>query len=217
MNGLLRPGAKAQGFTLIEAMVSVAILGLLATIATTNLTESRRSEELNSAARILAADIRSVQARALSVKNTSFCQNASDAWIACELGSASCKPTSTCTSLPPDGVGIHLTEATSTYDFYGIYSGPGNDFARTSASQNFFYRKLDLSGAPNVTISSLSAKLPSSTSADVFFQRQNGAMRLNACASCGEPASLNIVLTHSQSGRTKTVSLNGITGRISIQ
>lgn len=215
MTGLSRLGRK--GFTLIEAMVSVAILGLLAGIVTTNLTESRRTEELQSAARIVVADIRSAQSRALTVKNVAFCQNASDAWIACELGSASCKPGSACTPVPPDGVGLHFSVSSSTYAYYGIMNGPGNDFARTSSQQDFLIRRLDLAGAPNVEVAAISATLPSGSEADVFFQRQNGVMRLNACAACAEPSSLLITLRHAQSGRSKQVRVNALTGRISIE
>lgn len=217
MNGSSWPGAKAKGFTLIEAMVSVAILGLLAGIVTVNLTESRRTEELNAAARIIAADIRSAQSRALSVKNVKFCQDAGDAWIACELSSSSCKSGSTCTSYPPDGIGLHFSQGSSTYEWYAIFNGPGNEFSRTSVGQNFLSRKLDLAGAPNVVLSNASAVLPSTTSADIFFQRQNGSMRLNACAGCSEPTNLSLTVTHAQSGKTKQVVVNAITGRISIR
>lgn len=215
MTGLPRLGRK--GFTLIEAMVSVAILGLLAGIVTTNLTESRRTEELNSAARIVVADIRSAQARALTVKNVSFCQDNTDAWISCELGSTACKVSSPCSPVPPDGVGIHFSQNSSTYAYYGIMNGPGNDFSRTSAQQNFFYRRFDLSGAPNVVVDTISSTLPSGTESDVFFQRQNGVMRLNACLACAEPPSLLITLKHVQNNKTKQVRVNALTGRISIE
>ncbi len=215
MTGLSRLGRN--GFTLIEAMVSVAILGILAGIVTTNLTESRRTEELNSAARIVVADIRSAQSRALTVKSVSFCQNASDAWISCELGASACKSGSACTPAPPDGVGIHFTHNSSTYAFYGILNGPGNDFSRTSTAQNFFSRRFDTSGGGNVVIDTVSATLPSGTEADVFFQRQNGVMRLNACGGCAEPASVLITLKHTQNAKTKQVRVNALTGRISIE
>ncbi|MCC7357441.1 prepilin-type N-terminal cleavage/methylation domain-containing protein [Candidatus Uhrbacteria bacterium] len=215
MTGFSRLGHK--GFTLVEAMVSIAVLGLLAGIVTVNLTETRQVEELNSAARIVAADIRSAQSRALTVKNIAFCQDESDAWISCELGDSTCKTMSACTPAPPDGVGIHFSYNSSSYDFYGILNGPGNDFSRTSSEQNFFSRRLELSGGTNVIIDSISSTLPSGTEADVFFQRQNGVMRLNACGGCTEPASLLITLRHIQNNKTRQIMVNALTGRISIE
>jgi len=206
------------GFTLIEAMVSVSILGLLALMVTVNLGESRRTEELNSAARVIAADIRSVQSRALSVKNIKFCQDLADKWISCELSLTACKGGSVCTSSPPDGVGIHFTELSNTYQMYGTLNGTGSDFIMEKPEQAFQVRNLETTGAANVIVSRISSKIIATNSADVFFLRQNGSMRLNACLTCGaEPGTLLIAVQHTQSNKIKTIVLNGLTGRISIE
>lgn len=53
------------GFTLIELIISISILTLISTAAVFSLRSTRQTEELATAARLLASDVRNVQARVL--------------------------------------------------------------------------------------------------------------------------------------------------------
>ena len=207
---------KTTGFTLVEALVSVSILTIIGTIAIFDLRASSRTDALNTAARYLAADIRSLQSEALSVKNIKFCANGSAIQVVCETSTAVCQVPGNCMPIPPGAMGASFFANASSYALYAKYNSASVDWTNTIPGEIIQIHDLAKNGAPNVIISNLSATfLPQR--ADIAFLRQNGAMQLNACAGCTSSPKLSITLKQTQSGETRVVQLNQVTGRISIQ
>ncbi|MFA4954724.1 MAG: hypothetical protein WC641_05420 [Patescibacteria group bacterium] len=204
--------SKRPGFSFGEALISISILGLIAVIAIFDLRATRMKDELRTAERLVASDLRSAQARALSAQNLKFCPTAVGEWISCEQSTTDCA--GACDPYPPAAIGLRLTEDSASYVFFAKRDLTDN--LRMENGEAFLTREFARNGAPNVKVSSVVgvAALPN---ADVAFQRQNGSMRINACPTCLEEQNLTITLKHSVSDETKTVSLNSLTGRISVE
>lgn len=196
-------------------MISVAILGIIATAASFSLRTSQYRDQLRTAARVVASDLRSLQARALAASNIKFCHDILGRNIVCENSEGSCMDT--CTAIAPAGVGIRLTKDGTAYDLFAKRDPSTTDWRESYAEEKFLTRDLAASGAQNVTVSSLQAMVPF-TIVDVAFQRQNGGMLIDACpVGCTNQNFLNITLRHGLTGLTIVVSMNKTTGRISIE
>lgn len=207
---------KAPGFSYVEAAISIAIVGIISVAAYYNLRSSRMTDELRTAARVVAADLRSMQARALHGQNLKWCLDTSAAYSVCEDSAAACAVPADCLARPSGGYGAHFVKNSDAYDLYSVYTTGGAEWRRVNAGQTFISRVLSKSGAPNTSIVSLQGTVPFDE-VDVAFQRQNGNMRINACSACTEQSFLNVQVRHAISLKTITVSLNQYTGRISIE
>lgn len=208
---------NAPGFSLTELLVSISIITLLGTIVIMDLSSGRRKEELLNGAKIVAADLRALQARALAGQNVKTCDKAPGK-ITCELAAAGCDVPASCAPLPPYSFGMHLATASSTYSFFADVSSPNDWMDTPVGGEAFFSRNLATSGAPNVQVWTLSSGVLTPSDAHVAFERQNGAMHISPCAlaPCASATTLTITVRHSQSLETRTVSLNAITGRVSV-
>ena len=208
--------SSAPGFTLTELLISIAMMTLLATFTVTSLYSSQRKEEVVTAARVLAADIRALQTRALTAQNVKTC-SAAGVNITCETGSSSCDVPASCAPAPPYAVGAYFQSGLATYPFFADVDVTHKDGQDTpSAGEEFFTRSFITSGSAHVVISSLFAGT-TTTETHVSFARQNGIMSIYPCTgACPSVTTLRITLTQQQSGDTATVSLNAITGRVSI-
>ena len=209
---------KAPGFSFVEAMISITIVGIISVIAFYNLRTSRMNDELRTAARLVAADLRSAQTRALHGENVKWCPNPSAIWIVCEDSTVGCAVAGQCVAYPSGGFGVHFYTGTSIYQLYSKYDNATSDWRMVTSSEVVVARDLAKSGAANVTISGLDGAI-SFTKVDAAFMRQTGQMRIIACSTstCSEQSYLNITLKHSLSLKTIVVSLNYNTGRISIE
>lgn len=213
---------KRPGFSLVEALISISILGLIAVMSIVNFSSSQRSDELNTAARVLAADLRSAQSRALSGGNVKLCPAipaALSSLAACEAGTSNCADPAQCKPQAPEGIGLHLIAGQSAYDEYVVIGAETGEWRMTYPAMAFFRRDLSRSGAPRVVVSAIDGAgvaLPYGAM-DVSFGRQNGAMHFNECVGCDPPPNVvTVTLRHAQTGKTKTVLLNRLTGRISV-
>ena len=207
---------KQPGFTFVEAMISIAILGIIAVAAFYSLRTARMTDELRSGARVVAADLRAIQARALQGQNLKWCPNASAQYVVCEDNTALCNNPAQCTAFPSGGYGAHLYKDSNVYRLYAKYDNNTTDWRKVTDDEVFLTRDLAKSGAMNVTVSDLQAAVPF-TEVDVAFMRQSGQMRINSCGACAEQSFLNVTLKHTISLKTIVVSLNYTTGRISIE
>lgn len=206
--------ANRRGFSLTEVLVSMAIMGILAAVTWVDLTRSAQMDQLNTALRVLAGDLRSIQSRALSVENIKSCLNASGKELVCEQSRVGC--VGACAAIPPSAFGINIRSNSSTYDLFAEVEPSTADYLQTSSAEVFLTRDLAKSGATNVIISALSLASPS----NVAFQRQNGTMVINGCnisTGCLSPIALTITLKQTKINVTKTILLNAYTGRIAIQ
>jgi type II secretory pathway pseudopilin PulG len=206
---------------MVEALVSISILGLIAVMSIVNFNSSQRTEELNTAARVLAADLRSAQSRALSGGNVRMCPAIGAAVVpvaACESGTSACADPGECASKAPEGVGVRIARGQAGYDTYVVVGAEAGEWGMRAPETVFFRRELERSGAPRVTVSSVFGDAVDLASADVAFGRQNGAMHVNECAACAPPPNVvTVTVRHALTGKTKAVVLNRLTGRVSIQ
>ena len=200
-------------------MVSIVILGLISTAAIIDLGTTRQKDQLDTAVRLVAADLRSLQDRALTGQNILSCPQGSSS-VVCELDRSSCDDPANCTEHPPSAVGFHAMKGTTStrYDLFADVD-PAKADGKEDPTEIFLTRDLAQNGAPNVVISDLVASAGSVPSVDVAFQRQNGEMGINGCfePACTSSVTLRILLRQVQSNEVREVDLNSITGRISMQ
>ncbi|MFH1077915.1 MAG: type II secretion system protein [Patescibacteria group bacterium] len=226
----MRFRSRRDGFTMVELMVSIVILVLISTTTVFSLTSTRNKDELNTAARMLASDIRNIQARALAARNVYQCTGADGKLQLCGAD-ASVTPTcvDACTPLPPPRFCLHTPPASQFYQLYADIRG--NDWRLTDTNERLINRSLALPGGGsggnvNMLISNVSWPGSPATpnTADICVSRQSGTMRINACGDAGlpactptEPQVLTVTLRHNKSGESKTIEVNAVTGRVSIQ
>lgn len=204
---------KRSGFTYIEATVSVAILAIISSITVASLYTTSQSEQLDNAAQLLTADLRTLQSQALTASSINACLDGSSKYLVCALSTAGCS--GACGPQIPADVGMRLAVTQSSYTYFADVEPTKTDWKQTDATEVFFNRSFAGAGAPNVVISAISTGSP----VDIAFERQNGNMDINGCrlsqGSC-TPTNVTITLQQTQTHATKSVTMNALTGRISI-
>ena len=212
-----------SGFTLVELLISVAILTMISTATVFSLRSSQQREELQPAVRLLAGDIKNIQARALAGENVLTCTGTSSFNKVCEQENPSPEVcSSSCVPTPPPRFGIRLVAGQTSYTLYADVEA--QDARLTSARETIVRRNLNPLGTDRVEISKVQTENGIADPNDVTVDRQNGKMRLNACGSPGfpscapsEPQTMTITLRHRVSNQTTLIELNALTGRVSSQ
>lgn len=217
------------GFTLAELMVSIAILIIISLAVAGDITRTRFQEELNSSARLLLGTLRDTQAQALAVKGVKTCLEDGGTRRVCETGTAGCA-TGTCPDITaPYAVGVTLNVSATGVSVFADVDAAFNDRRELSNNRELVRADAFLTGNTGsryVTVNALRSGPVNFSSATVSFERQNGRMRINACdeppgaPSCAgspEPTTLEIDLIHSRTNQIKTIRLNAITGKISLE
>lgn len=218
---------RKRGFTLAELMVSITILIIISLAVAVDISRSRHQEELASSARLTLSALRGLQSRALSATSVSTCNNGVNDLV-CELDDSICGIAPCDTNLVPISVGATMRTTESViYKFAEVdlnledrrMDATGLEYLgeQKFAEQN--------PGSNPVKINSLKAGPDLLSEVTITFDRQNGAMRINACGNptgappCTdlEPTTLEIVIEHARLGRSKTIRLNTLTGKISIE
>lgn len=211
---------------MVELMISIVILVLISTATLFSLRSTRERDELNTAARLLASDIRNVQQRALTGRNVLSCDGPTGVKRVCgadAIVEASCA--GPCAPSTPPRVGVSLAAGSETYDLFADVGGA--DWRKTGDTEVFIRRNLNPIGGSKVEILRLAYEgldLPPVPKADIAVGRQSGAMRIDACGDPGlpacaptEPKGLVIELQHRTTGDTAVIEVNAVTGRVSIQ
>jgi prepilin-type N-terminal cleavage/methylation domain-containing protein len=206
---------RSPGFSIIELLISIAILGVLSTGGYLTLQGARNADELQTAVRVLANDLRSMQSMALSTTNVRICDLAIGGTGVCVTTTAGCNG-GTCTPRPPAAVGVRLTTGSGSYTLYGKTDGT-SDLRYASAREVIEVRDLAGSGAQNVRVQSFTT-VPGAAAANpmnIAFLRQSGSMKINQCGTCTAATELVVALRHTVTGQLARVRLNVVTGRIS--
>ncbi|MDF1496586.1 MAG: prepilin-type N-terminal cleavage/methylation domain-containing protein [Patescibacteria group bacterium] len=205
---------KSNGFTIIELLIGLSIVVLLATITIFQLGSSRETGELRTAARQLTADIRAMQARALSAKNIKICDTGTNLAV-CESSQVACG-VNPCTDGIPAAYGLHLETSTSTYVLFADINPEASiDYHYTDAGEAYQIRSLMPLFGKDVVIDQIMSSTTSVTFADIAFMRQNGTARIYDITTPPESALLRIRIRHLKSNDTIEIEINRITGRIS--
>jgi len=206
---------KATGFTLVEVMVSLAIMGLLAVTVVVNMNSGKRTEELRGAARQMAADIRSMQSRALSAGEVKACVKGG-VTVVCENSAADCS--TPCTGTVPSIYGVMATTSATGYVLFAKVDGGRVNYWMENSDETMLARRLLQVGSQDVEIQDI--QLPGSppqsrNQASLGFMRQSGTNRIYDGTGT-EPSIIDIILRHKISGATQTLEINRVTGRVSI-
>lgn len=211
---------KKTGFTLMELMVSIAILTLISGSTIFALQRSREKEELNIVARMLASDIKNIQARGLAARNI----------LTCNVGSGKrvCEPENksllvcddACQLLPPPKFGVWISTRSGAYILFADVNL--EDWRYSNPEEMLMERSFDRIGEGKVVLSSIQSENGNLDSVSLAVARQNGMMRINACGAelvpCEptEPQQVTLTLRHTKSNDMISVEINALTGRVSI-
>ncbi|MCI0479768.1 type II secretion system GspH family protein [Candidatus Uhrbacteria bacterium] len=228
----MRSRSRLEGFTFVELMVSLAILTLIATATVFGLQTTRSKDELNTAARVIASDVKNLQARALAGRDVLQCADAAGDTQVCGSDAYTTPLTcvTPCEPAPPSRYCMRMLPAA---DFYQIYADiRGDDWRLTNERELINRRSITMSGGGSVgggsnvvviTVAWPGAPATPNT-ADICVQRQSGVMRINACGDPGlpacsptEPTSMWVWLRHNKTNETKRIDVNAVTGRVSIE
>ncbi len=212
----MRMGGRRLGFTLPELMISVLIVGLIATAASVDLRASQYHDELRTATRVLAADLRSLQSQALTGRNVAVCNDAGGVSVICEANTALCAAGSACAMAPPGALGLTLNVGSSTYLLFADVDAAKSGGTLSDVTEILETHNFALLGSPRVVIHAL--RIPASVgSATVAFSRQNGVTGINGCfaPACSSPSVVRIELQHSKTGDISTIEVDAVTGRVS--
>ena len=209
---------KVAGFSLAELMVSVAIIALMTTFVVTSLGSSQQQQYLTTAARVVAGDLRSLQASALTAQNIPTCiDKNSGKNITCALSTGNCATPIACVLQPPQAVGVAFKLGQPTYAFFAELNSPP-DYADAGASEEYLVHNLAV-GSPNVVVGALTttALVPSGSEVDVSFQRQNGQAQILVCnaGTCTPATTLTITLKQTKTNAVTNIYFNPVTGRVS--
>lgn len=195
-----------KGFTLVELLVSIAIIALITTAATANFRAGRRGDELLTAGRLVAATLRRAQTDALAGRTTMFCRGGANDLRLCPSGLPASCPGGTCVRELPLGYGVRFTtlaagagKSVSFADLDGDRMLDPGEEIRTNA----------ISPIPGVVVSVVA---PSAAGVlDVVFAPPKPTTYFNGAAAAGIAA---ITVLHGQTGATRVVRVNGITGQV---
>ena len=209
-------------------MTSIVILVIITTSVSINISKVKMREELDASARQIASTLRNLQAQALAARMIKTCRP-SGVTIVCELGASPCGASACGMSIVPMAVGMTVVRGASSFQTFADVDVTLED-RRQDASGRETISRTDFAtsraGTAAVTVTGLMADADALAGASIAFERQNGNMRIEACGgsppltpACGaggEPMTLAITLTHARLGKSVVVSMNRLTGKVSI-
>ena len=205
------------GFSFVELMISIAIVGMLSVITVVSLNSTQKTDELRTATRQLAADIRSMQSRALSAQNIKSCVSLMGDFAVCENGTTNCS--GTCAPATPPAFGLHLVAGNANYILFADVDIDVGGYKYTKAYEMLLQRDLSANSNNVIVEKVFSVRALGTTSkpyGDVTFLRQSGTTHLFDDVTPPEPVSMIIRLKHLTASTTMDIRIDQSTGRVSI-
>lgn len=198
---------EIRGFTLVELLVSLGIVGVIAGQMLANFRSGQRLSELRLAGDILASQVRAVQTESFSGRLVDVCSGGSEDGAVCEatkVPALSCGGGGVCDDRVPSGYGIRLdtSQPTEYVLFFDTDNDKVMDVGEEFRAQPYISTGLvRFSGADTVA-----------SPVDIVFTPPFGRIYVNG-AQTG-PSDIEFTLTHQTGNEERHVSINRITGKI---
>ncbi|MBD3251018.1 prepilin-type N-terminal cleavage/methylation domain-containing protein [Candidatus Uhrbacteria bacterium] len=207
-----------KGFTLVELLVSMTILIIITVAVTTDISISRQQEELASNVRFVRSMVRDVQSRAQSATSLNTCDNGTNIAV-CELDTANCGAGACDTQIVPNRQGLRFSTTHPDYFIHFAEVDPLLVNAQYDGDEEVQRIFLQSTRSSVIRVEVADLMIDGSQSVDtvdITFNRQSGHMQFE------DPLGvtgnlLGITLTHRETGRSEVVSLNAVTGKITIE
>jgi len=196
--------SRSRGFTLVELLVSISIIGVITGFMMANFRGGQQSAEVRLATDILVGQIRSVQTSALTGRLVSVCSGGLDDLKVCEPKSPPVECSGgTCQKRVPAGYGLRFT--TENPSAYTVFYDTDDD-RRYDAGEELGDSPYVSTGATRFEGSDAGDPL------DLVFVPPFGKLYVNGSAS-GSPT-VSITLGHQFGNMIRHVTIYRLSGKI---
>lgn len=196
--------SRSEGFTLVELLVSISIIGVITGMMMANFRGGQQSSEVRLATDILVGQIRSVQTSALSGRLVSVCSGGIEDLDVCEAKTPPVSCTGgVCQKRVPTGYGIRMTtDAPSTYTlFFDTDDDKRYDLGEEMADAPYVS-----TGAARFQASSAGVPL------DLVYAPPYGTLYVNGSAS--GPTTVSITIGHQYGSMSRDVTIYRLSGKV---
>ena len=196
--------SPSKGFTLVELLVSISIIGVITGMMMANFRGGQQSAEVRLASDILVGQIRSVQTSALTGRLVSVCSGGAEDLDVCEPKSppVSCSG-GVCQKRGPAGYGIRFSTETPTS--YLLFYDTDDD-RRYDAGE-------ELGDSPYVSTNAvLFQGSDAGSPVDLVYTPPFGQLFVNGSAS--GPTTVSLTLGHQFGNLTRHVNVYRLSGKI---
>jgi len=200
---------KLKGFSIIEVLISVAIIALIMTAVISNFRSGEWRNQLSLAAANVASELRKAQTMVSAGQPTQVCMVAAVMTGICEDDPAGCG--GTCVEhVPYGGYGLVFVEDSETITF----------FANTDATDDFDkidekVRDLKISPTGRVKIAGISTDTTGTINQlQIIFIPPTNVIKFGGPDVFGSPNEATITISHLSSGEKREIVINKISGRI---
>lgn len=199
------PDRPRKGFTLVELLVSMAIIGVITGAMMANFHGGQQNTEIRLAADLLVSQIRSMQTSSYGGRLVSVCSGGANDLAVCEpkVPAVACASPGVCQKRVPTGYGLHFSAGPSTT--YTVFYDT-NDDKVYQADERLFDAPLVSTGT--VALSGSSVGLP----LDLVYAPPYGQLYVNGVA--GGPILVTLTLTHPKGNLTRHVSVYRLSGKV---
>ena len=196
--------SRSDGFTLVELLVSISIIGVITGMMMANFRGGQQSAEVRLAADILVGQIRSVQTSALTGRLVSVCSGGAQALDVCEPKDppVTCSG-GACQKRVPNGYGIRFASQTPTT--YRLFYDTDDDKRYDEGEE--------LSDQPYVSTGA--ARFETSDGGDpldLVFTPPFGKIYVNGSAS--GPTAVSLTIGHQFGTMSRHVTVYRLSGKI---
>lgn len=208
---------RARGFTMLELMISIAIMGVMTTLVIVGFRSGQRSNELLLTARIVSSAIHQMRTSATAGTLVPICSGGPNDKAVCKSGVAPatacpggvCSTASTVLNTLPQGYGVHLsTDPSLANTVISFADVTGNHLF----AANEEITRSPISPGTNVIVSALCVDNACGTTLDVVYAPPGAVMSVNGSTSAGKAT---ITLKDPMSGATRIITVVPATGLVS--
>lgn len=197
-----------QGFTLVELLVSMAILAVMSGLVVANIRGGSRGDEVRQAEQLVASAFRKAQTQTVAGKTAWRCRAGNFIGKTCPNGSdAECGPGGICRDeAPPGGFGVRVSVADGSNKHIVIFADADGD-RRFDAGEET--ERLPVAASGHVIIQGVSPL--DGQYLEVVFAPPAAQAWFNGGQ---ESVTAWVEVVHDSGGETKKISVNRVSGQI---